>query len=540
MKNYAPAPPAGMNIVGGPVPGMDRILTPAALEFVTTLQRSFNGRRKELLKRRLLIQAAIMEGKTPDFLAETAAIRSGDWRVAEVPGDLQDRRVEITGPVSRKMMINALNSGANTFMADFEDANSPTWFNSIDGQINCMDSVRGTIEYDNSDGRKYRLNDEVSTLLVRPRGWHLEERNVTVDGEFVSGSLWDFGLYFFHNASTLLARGSGPYFYLPKLESHLEARLWNDVFVKAQELLGIPNGTIKATVLIETILAAFEMDEILYELKDHSAGLNAGRWDYIFSAIKKFRTKAGVFPDRDQVTMSVPFMSAYTDLLVKTCHRRNAHAMGGMAAFIPSRRDEEVNRFAFEKVKADKIRESSQGFDGTWIAHPDLSGLVSSVFGGVLAGRPNQRDVKRDDVSVAASDLLNFHIEGGEVTREGLRKNISIGLLYLESWLSGTGAAALYNLMEDLATAEISRSQVWQWVHHPRAKLNDGSPITEALVKELIDEEMKRIPDLIGEERFAAGRFELARELFETLVLGVTFHDFIPDIAYKHILDNKI
>ncbi|PZN06459.1 MAG: malate synthase A, partial [Bacillota bacterium] len=429
--------------VRGPVKERyDEILTPEALAFIARLQREFNPTREALLRRRAERQAELDAGARPDFLAETRHVREGEWRVAPVPKDLQDRRVEITGPVDRKMMINALNSGARVFMADFEDANTPSWDNCIQGQINLVDAVNGTIEYTSPDGRHYQLKEKVATLVVRPRGWHLEEKHVLVDGKPMSASLFDFGLYFFHNARRLIEKGSGPYFYLPKLESHLEARLWNDVFNFAQDELGIPRGTIKATVLIETILAAFEMEEILYELRDHAAGLNAGRWDYIFSVIKKFRNDpAFLLPDRAQVTMTVPFMRAYTELLVKTCHRRGAHAIGGMAAFIPSRKDPKVNEVALAKVREDKVREANDGFDGTWVAHPDLVPVAMEVFDGVLGERPNQVERLREDVQVTARDLLDVRVPGGEITEAGLRNNVSVGIQYLASWLRGNGAA---------------------------------------------------------------------------------------------------
>ena len=442
--------PAGVDVL---VPADERVLTPEALAFVARLHRELNPTREALLAAREPRQAALDAGERPDFLAETRSVRQADWRVAPAPADLADRRVEITGPVDRKMMINALNSGALVFMADFEDANSPTWENVVGGQRNLADAVRRTIELETPE-RTYRLADEVATLVVRPRGWHLVERHVGVDGAPVSASLFDFGLAFFHNAVELLERGSGPYFYLPKLESHLEARLWNSAFELAQDELGVPRGSVRATVLIETILAAFEMDEILYELKDHSAGLNAGRWDYIFSVIKKFRTGQSVLPDRAQVTMTVPFMRAYTELLVATCHRRGAHAIGGMAAFIPSRRDPEVNARALAKVREDKVREAGGGFDGTWVAHPDLVPVALEVFDRVLGERPNQVDRLREDVRVSADDLLDFRVADGQVTEDGLRQNVSVGIRYIASWLTGAGAAAIDNLMEDAATAE--------------------------------------------------------------------------------------
>src|SRR5262245_20281255 len=460
--------------VRAPVPsGCEVILGDEALDFVAGLQREFGGRREELLAARAGRQQQLLDGELPGFLEETHQVREAEWSVAEAPPDLRDRRVEITGPTDRKMVINALNSGARVFMADFEDANAPTWSNLLEGQLNLIDANDGTIALD-TDGKSYRLIDEVATLLVRPRGWHLPERHLLVDGEPVSGSLFDFGLYMFHSAKRALARGSGPYFYLPKLESHLEARLWNDVFLHAQDALGIPRGTIRATVLIETILAAFEMDEILYELREHSAGLNAGRWDYIFSVIKKFRHRDDfVLPDRSQVTMTVPFMRAYTELLVKTCHRRGAFAMGGMAAFIPSRRDPEVTEAALQKVREDKAREAGDGFDGTWVAHPDLVETATAEFDAVLGERPNQIDRQRPEVDVSPEQLLSVPETPGEITEAGIRQNVSVGIRYLASWLSGTGAAAIDNLMEDVATAEISRSQIWQWVHHGRAAQED-------------------------------------------------------------------
>jgi malate synthase len=457
--------PEGVELLA---PADDDILSSAACAFVAKLHRELNPIRLELLERRRKRQAELDAGALPDFLPETRQMREGDWRAASAPADLLDRRVEITGPVDRKMMINAMNSGARVFMADFEDAFSPTWQNVVEGQRNLADGVRGTIELQ-TEKKTYRLNDETAVLVPRPRGWHLHERHVLVDGEPISASLFDFGLAFFHNAAELLERGSGPYFYLPKLESHLEARLWNAAFVLAQDELGIDQGTIRATVLIETILAAFEMDEILYELRDHASGLNAGRWDYIFSVIKKFRSRPEfVLPDRVQVTMTVPFMRAYTELLVATCHRRRAHAMGGMAAFIPSRTDPEVNEIALAKVSEDKEREAGVGFDGTWVAHPDLVPVATEVFDSVLGERPNQVERLRDDVQVSAAELLSIPDTPGEVTDDGVATNVRVGIGYLDAWLRGVGAAAIDNLMEDVATAEISRSQLWQWVHHGR------------------------------------------------------------------------
>jgi malate synthase len=503
-------------------PDEQGVLTPEALDLVGALEREFGGRREELLGARAERQQRLDAGELPDFLEETRSVREGDWRVAPVPADLQDRRVEITGPAGdRKMVINAFNSGARTYMADFEDANSPTWENVVGGQLNLTDAIERTISVETAD-KSYRLNDEVAVLLVRPRGWHLVERHVEVDGRPVSASLFDFGICLQRNAERLLERGTGPYFYLPKLESHLEARLWNDVFRFAQERLGIPQGTIKATVLVETILAAFEMDEILYELRDHSAGLNAGRWDYIFSAIKKFRDRDDfVLPDRVQVTMTVPFMRAYTELLVRTTHARGAHAMGGMAAFIPSRRDAEVTEVALTKVREDKQRESGDGFDGTWVAHPDLVPVATEVFDSVLGERPNQLERLREDVSVEPADLLNVSATPGEVTEEGVRANVSVGIRYIASWLSGVGAAAIDNLMEDAATAEISRSQIWQWVRHGRVAREDVERIVAEVVAELPD-------DPIVEE---------ARRLFEQVALGDQFVEFLTVPAYDRLLE---
>jgi malate synthase len=497
-----------------------RILTSEALAFVADLEREFGPTRQKLLAARAQRQERIAAGELPDFLAETSAVRNGpDWRVAAAPPDLLDRRVEITGPVDRKMVINALNSGARMFMADFEDSNAPTWRNCVEGQANLIDAVDRTISLD-TGAKQYRLQDEIATLLVRPRGWHLHERHLLVDGEPVSASLFDFGLYLFHCGQRQLDAGSGPYVYLPKLESHLEARLWNDVFLFAQERVSIPRGTIRATVLIETILAAFEMEEILYELREHSAGLNAGRWDYMFSIIKKFSDRPEfVLPDRPLVTMSVPFMRAYTELLVKTCHRRGAHAIGGMAAFIPSRRDPEVNEIAFTKVREDKLREAGDGFDGTWVAHPDLVPIAMRVFDDVLGERPNQLDRQRDDVSVVASDLLDVAATPGDVTEEGVRLNVSVGIQYIASWLNGVGAAAINNLMEDAATAEISRSQIWQWVRHGR--------ISRERVLELEREEL---------EKLGPG-YEAAAEIFAEVALADEFTEFLTLPAYERLVE---
>jgi malate synthase len=493
----------------GPVEGRGlELLTPEALAFVAELHRRFDPERGRLLGVRAERQARLDAGELPDFLEETRELRESDWQVAPPPRELEDRRVEITGPVDRKMVINALNSGSKVFMADFEDANSPTWANNVEGQVNLRDANERTISLDTGE-KRYELRDDPAVLVVRPRGWHLVERHVRVDGEVVSGSLFDFGLYVFHNRQR-------PWFYIPKLESRLEARLWNDVFDFAESELRLPNGSIKATVLIETVLAAFEMDEILYELREHIVGLNAGRWDYLFSLIKRLRSLDVVLPDRGQLTMTTPFMRAYTELLVKTCHRRGAHAMGGMAAFIPSRRDPEVNERALAKVREDKVREAGDGFDGTWVAHPDLVPVATEVFDGVLGERPNQVDRQRDDVAVSASDLLDLRVEGGAVTEEGLRQNVSVGIRYIESWLRGVGAAAIDNLMEDAATAEISRSQVWQWVH--------AGEFTADHVREVIDA-----------EGFEGGRFEEAREIFERVALSDDFVEFLTLPAYEYI-----
>ena len=525
----------GVEIRGPAIEGSDRVLTVEAIAFVAELQRTFDDQRRELLDRRSVRQERLLAGDDPDLLPETAHVRAGDWTVADMPPDLADRRVEITGPTDRKMVINALNSGAKVFMADFEDSNSPTWENMIRGQVNLTDAIDRTIEFVTPEGREYRLADETATLFVRPRGLHLEEKHVLIDGHPCSASLFDFGLYFFHNVGRLLDRGTGPYFYLPKLESHLEARLWNDIFELAQDRLGIPRGTIKATVLIETVLAAFEMDEILYELRMHSAGLNAGRWDYIFSIIKKFQHREDfVLPDRDQITMTVPFMRAYTELLVKTCHRRKAFAIGGMAAFIPSRRDPEVNEVALSKVRDDKEREAGDGFDGTWVAHPDLVPVATEVFDAVLGDRPNQIEHRRDDVEVAAKDLLDMHIEGGTVTEHGVRANVRVGILYIESWLRGVGAAALFNLMEDAATAEISRSQIWQWVAHG-VRLEGGDTVTRDLVEQVEEQELASIRQTVGADAFEVGRFKEASEIFDCVALSDAFVDFLTVPAYEYL-----
>jgi len=526
---------ADIEITAPLAPGFKRVLAPEALQFLADLERACRARRRELLQKREEVQAAIDAGDLPDFPAETREVRAGEWRVAPIPDDLQKRWVEITGPTDRKMMINALNSGADVFMADFEDANSPTWENMVQGQINLIDTVEGTISFTSPEGKQYELEDETATLLVRPRGWHLVEKHVLVDGEPMSASLFDFGLYFFHNAQKLLDQGTGPYFYLAKLENRHEARLWNDVFVMAQDRLDIPQGSIKATVLIENVLIAFEMEEVLYELRQHMAGLNAGRWDYIFSVIKKFRNRPGfLLPNRAQITMTVPFMRAYTELLVRSCHKRGAHAIGGMAAYIP-RKEEEANRIAFEQVTDDKVRESGDGFDGTWIAHPGLVPVVRDVFQEVLGDRPHQKDRMREDVNVVAADLMNFTIPGGTITEEGLRLNLNVAILYLESWLRGVGAAAIYNLMEDTATAEISRAQVWQWISNPDAVLEDGRAITLDLARAMIPEEMEKIHELVGDEWFEQGEFETAQEILDRLISAEQFVGFLTLLAYEHL-----
>jgi malate synthase len=514
--NASVVTPPGVEIRAAATEGSERVLTPQALALVATLQREFGQRRNDLLARRAVRQAELAAGALPDFLKETRPVRDDlSWHVAPPPTDLRDRRVEITGPVDRKMVINALNSGAKIFMADFEDANSPTWANCVSGQANLIDAVERTISLETPE-KTYRLQDEVATLLVRPRGWHLHEKHVLCDGEPVSASLFDFGLFMFHCAGKLLESGSGPYFYLPKLESHLEARLWNDVFVRAQDALGIPKGSIRATVLIETVLAAFEMEEILFELREHSAGLNAGRWDYMFSVIKKFRDRPEfVLPDRPLVTMTVPFMRAYTELLVRTCHLRGAHAIGGMAAFIPSRRDPAVNQIALEKVAEDKIREATDGFDGTWVAHPDLVRTAMAEFDSALGARANQIGRVREDVVVTAADLLDVASTPGQITEDGVRLNVSVGIQYIASWLRGTGAAAINNLMEDAATAEISRSQIWQWVRHGR--------VGRERVREILAEELQTL----------GPSYEQAAAVFASVALAEDFVEFLTLPAYE-------
>ncbi|MEM7153334.1 MAG: malate synthase A [Myxococcota bacterium] len=518
----------------GSTDGYEMILTPAALDFLAELVKEFRPRIQGLLKRRAEVQARYDAGELPGFLPETAEIRDGDWTVAPIPADLHNRRVEITGPVDAKMIINALNSGANMFMADCEDSCAPTWDNEVGGQLNLYRAVRRTLTFDDkARGKHYELNTVgLATLLVRPRGLHLPERHVTVGGEPIPGCLFDFGLYFFHNAAELLARKSGPYFYLPKLQSHLEARLWNDVFVWAQDKIDIPQGSVRATVLIETMPAAFEMNEILYELRDHSAGLNCGRWDYIFSFIKTFRNRPEfVLPDRGQVGMTQPFMKAYADLVIKTCHRRGIHAMGGMAAQIPIKNDEKANEAAFDKVRTDKQREVQAGHDGTWVAHPGLIPTAREIFNTHMP-KPNQIDKARDDVQADAAALVA--VPQGTRTVAGLRHNVRVGIQYVEAWLGGNGCVPLYNLMEDAATAEISRSQVWQWIKHG-ATLDDGQAVTAERLTTIIDEELKTIEAEVGSERFAAGRYAQARQLFEKIATAPTLEDFLTLPAYEQI-----
>ena len=499
------------------------VLSKPALAFVEELHRTFEPRRQELLKKRAERYRKLAAGDSFDFLPETAKVRSGDWKVAATPADLQKRHVEITGPVERKMMINALNSGADVFMADFEDALSPTWSNVVQGHLNLMDAVRRKLTFTSPEGKTYKLNEKLATLLVRPRGWHLPEKHLEADGKPIAGAFADFGLYFFHNARETLDRGTGPYFYLPKMESHLEARLWNDVFVLAQEKLGIPRGSVRGTVLVETLPAAFEMDEILYELRDHAGGLNAGRWDYIFSLIKKLRTRKDlILPDRQQITMTVPFMRAYTELLVKTCHRREAHAMGGMAPFIPTRKNPEINEKALAQTRADKEREVADGFDGTWVAHPDLVPVAKEVFERKLS-KPHQKERKREEVRVEARELQDTRVPGGTITENGMRNNISVALQYLASWLSGNGAAAIFNLMEDAATAEISRAQLWQWVQN-KAKLADGRQIDRTLYEKLRDDELGKLQGV--------SHLKEARKILDELALG-EFVEFLTLPAYE-------
>jgi malate synthase len=503
----------------------EQILSRPALAFVEELHRNFESRRQELLKKRDERYRKLAAGASFEFLPETASVRAGDWKVADTPADMQKRHIEITGPVERKMMINALNSGADVFMADFEDALSPTWSNVIQGHVNLIDAVRRKLSFTSPEGKSYKLNQKIATLLVRPRGWHLPEKHLRADGKAISGALADFGLFFFHNAKETLDRGTGPYFYLPKIESHLEARLWNDVFVFAQDKLGVPRGSVRATVLVETLPAAFEMDEILHELREHSSGLNAGRWDYIFSLIKKLRTRKDlILPDRQKVTMTVPFMRAYTELLVKTCHRRGAHAMGGMAPFIPTRKNPEINEKALAQTRADKEREVADGFDGTWVAHPDLVPPAKEVFDKKL-GKPHQKERLRSEVKVEARELQDTRIPGATISEFGVRNNISVGVQYLASWLGGNGAAAIYNLMEDAATAEISRAQLWQWVQNG-AKLEDGRTIDKKLYEQLRDDEIGKIASL--------PHVKEAQQILDGLVLG-EFVDFLTLPAYERL-----
>ena len=519
--------------IDAPIPrGCDEILTPEAIAFVTELHRKFEPRRKQLLERRVTRQKAIDAGQIPDFLPETESIRKSDYKVAPIPKDLLDRRVEITGPVDRKMVINALNSGANVFMADFEDSNSPTWENNLNGQVNVRDADRGDITYTSPEGKAYQLNPKHAVLIIRPRGWHMVERHFHIDGEPISGSLFDFGLYFFHNAKTRMAKGTAPYFYLPKIQSHLEARLWNDVFVYAQESLGVPNGTIRATVLIETILAAFEMDEILWELRDHSAGLNCGRWDYIFSFIKTFKNHPQyMMPDRSTVTMENHFLKSYVDLLIQTCHRRGIHAMGGMAAQIPIKNDPAANNAALNKVRQDKLREVKAGHDGTWVAHPGLVPIAKEIFDEHMK-TPNQLHVMREDVTVTAADLLK--VPEGQITEQGLRMNVDVGIQYLESWLRGSGCVPIYNLMEDAATAEISRTQVWQWMHHG-AQLSNGQKITAPMIRATIKTVIEQIRTNVGDVRYNQSKFPQAAQLFEQMMINPECKEFLTLEAYRYL-----
>ena len=525
--------PAGprVEILGQAVDRQDEVLTPLALQLLASLHRRFNARRLELLNARRDRQIQLDDGALPDFLPQTAAVRAADWRIAPVPQDLIDRRVEITGPVDRKMVINALNAPVRCFMADFEDSCSPTWENIIRGQVNLADAIARSISFeDPATGKVYRLNERTATLIVRPRGWHLPEKHVLINGEAVSGALCDFALFLANNHEALTRRGTGPYFYLPKMESHLEARLWNEVFVAAQDALGMQRGTIKATVLIETILAAFEMDEILYELREHSAGLNCGRWDYIFSFIKKFRNRPDfLLPDRAAVTMERHFLKSYVDLLIRTCHRRGAHAIGGMAAQIPIRDDPKANAAAMARVRADKVREARAGHDGTWIAHPGLATIAREAFDEVMTG-PNQLAVRREDVKVSARDLLT--VPEGAITEEGVRGCIRVGVQYLESWLRGNGCVPLYHLMEDAATAEICRAQLWQWLHHG-ARTSDGEPVTVARFDRLLTEELSRIHEEVGAERLTGGVFPTAARLFEQMTKSESFDEFLTLPAYE-------
>ncbi|MCG9000449.1 malate synthase A [Laribacter hongkongensis] len=525
--------PQGVEITADITPAFADILTPEALAFVARLHRQFEGRRRELMAARDSRQAELDAGRLPDFLPQTASIRNGDWKIAPLPADLLDRRVEITGPVDRKMMINALNSGAKSFMADFEDSNCPSWENQISGQINVRDAYRKTISFASPEGKQYRLNDEIATLILRPRGWHLMEKHVKVDGEIVSGAIFDFALSFFHNIAYLQSIGSATYYYLPKMESHLEARLWNDIFVAAQNDLGIPQGTIKATVLIETVLAAFEMDEILYELREHSSGLNAGRWDYIFSCIKKFRVNRDFcLADRARITMTVPFMRAYALLLLKTCHKRNAPAIGGMAALIPIKNDPVKNEAAMAGIRADKQRDATDGYDGGWVAHPGLVPVAKAEFDAVLGSAPNQIEKQRDDISVTAADLLNFQPEA-PITEAGLRMNINVGIQYLGSWISGNGCVPIHNLMEDAATAEISRSQIWQWIRSPKGVLEDGRKVTTELFRELQADEVAKLKAEYGNKW--TRQYEDAARMFDLLTTSDDFVEFLTLPGYEYI-----
>ncbi|MES2353067.1 MAG: malate synthase A [Pseudomonadota bacterium] len=534
MNTSVPNSVPGVQILGRVTPEYAQILTPEAIAFVAKLCKTFEPRRQELLAKRLQRQNDLDAGMLPDFLPETQQIRTAEWTVAPQPADLQDRRVEITGPVERKMVINAFNSGAKIYMTDFEDSNCPKWDNNLQGHINLRDAIRRTISYTNEAGKTYQLNDKVAALMVRPRGWHLPEKFILVDGKPVSGGIVDFGLFFFHNAKELLARGSGPYFYLPKMESHLEARLWNDIFCMAQDELGIARGTIKATVLIETILAAFEMEEILYELREHSAGLNAGRWDYIFSCIKKFRTnKDFCLADRVRITMTVPFMRAYALLLLKTCHKRNAPAIGGMAALIPIKNDPAANEKALAGVRADKERDSTDGYDGGWVAHPGLVPIAMEAWDKVMP-TPNQINKKRDDINVTAADLLNFQPEQ-PITETGMRQNINVGIQYLGSWLGGNGCVPIHNLMEDAATAEISRSQVWQWIRSPKGVLDDGRKVTTEMVRSLIPQELEKIRAEYGDAAFNTTPYSEAAKMFEEMSTSEQFAEFLTLPAYERI-----
>ncbi|GHB47289.1 malate synthase [Streptomyces xanthochromogenes] len=536
----APAPSPLAIVDAEPLPRQDEVLTDAALAFVAELHRNFTARRDELLTRRQDRRAEIARTSTLDFRPETAEIRAGNWKVAPAPAALNDRRVEITGPTDRKMTINALNSGAKVWLADFEDASAPTWENVVLGQLNLIDAYERRIDFtDPRSGKSYALKDadQLATVVMRPRGWHLEERHLQFDGRPVPGALVDFGLYFFHNAQRLIDLGKGPYFYLPKTESYLEARLWNDIFVFAQDYVGIPQGTVRATVLIETITAAYEMEEILFELKDHAAGLNAGRWDYLFSIVKNFRDGGAKFvlPDRNAVTMTAPFMRAYTELLVRTCHKRGAHAIGGMAAFIPSRRDAAVNKVAFEKVKADKDREAGDGFDGSWVAHPDLVPIAMASFDAVLGDKPNQKDRLREDVSVAPGDLIAIDSLDAKPTYDGLVSAVQVGTRYIEAWLRGLGAVAIFNLMEDAATAEISRSQIWQWIN-AGVVFENGEKATADLARKVAAEELAAIRAEIGEEAFAAGKWQQAHDLLLKVSLDADYADFLTLPAYDQLV----